>query len=167
MQQFSFSVRKRQISVVISTSLSFKTISAPQLKRLHNNTRFHSSAELNIPDSQPYQPFIQTPTSLPRIPSSQFGCSKRGSTVPAWTYLFSHTASCVWDDLFPPQYLSLFQATHTAEIPFVFGNTDNLPIPNANFIGTSGTCSFNPSEQLISQALVEAWTSLAATGDPS
>ncbi|KAE8449434.1 hypothetical protein EG329_008042 [Mollisiaceae sp. DMI_Dod_QoI] len=81
--------------------------------------------------------------------------------IPAWTYLFSHTPSCLWyQNLFPPQALPLVQATHTAEIPFVFGNVNNLPLPN-------GTCNFSPDEEAISKALMSAWTSMAATGNPS
>jgi para-nitrobenzyl esterase len=56
----------------------------------------------------------------------------------------------------------LVQATHTAEIPFVFGNTQDIL-----YAPTNTACSLNPSEQAISQALIEAWTFLAVTGDPS
>lgn len=81
--------------------------------------------------------------------------------IPAWTYLFSHTPSCVWfENLFPPQALPLVQATHTAEIAFAFGNLNSLPLPN-------GTCNFTSTERAISKALVEAWTSMATTGNPS
>ncbi|KAF8856038.1 alpha/beta-hydrolase [Acephala macrosclerotiorum] len=81
--------------------------------------------------------------------------------IPSWTYLFSHTPSCLWfENLFPPQALPVVQAAHTAEIAFTFGNLENLPLPN-------GTCNFTLVEHGISKALVEAWTSIAATGNPS
>jgi carboxylesterase type B len=60
--------------------------------------------------------------------------------VPAWTYLWNHTPSCTWFDFIPRQALTLLGATHTAEIPFVFGNLNNLPLPN-------GTCSSGARHQ--------------------
>ena len=80
--------------------------------------------------------------------------------IPAWTYLFNHTPSCAWFNFIPQQALELLGATHTAEIPFVFGNLDNLPLPN-------GTCNLTTSELDISDTLISAWTAMAATGNPS
>jgi hypothetical protein len=80
--------------------------------------------------------------------------------VPAWTCLWNHTPSCIWFDFIPQQALTLLGATHTAEIPFVFGNLNNFPLPN-------GTCYLTPSERDVSATLISAWTSMAATGDPS
>ena len=79
---------------------------------------------------------------------------------PAWTYLFNHTDSCTWSPGIPKTALRLLAATHTAEIPFVFGNTADLPLPN-------GTCNFTSSEAQISNSLVAAWSSMAESGQPS
>jgi carboxylesterase type B len=80
--------------------------------------------------------------------------------IPVWTYFFDHTPSCSWYNGISAAFLALFGPTHTAEIPFVFGNTDRLPLPN-------GTCSFTTAEHEISNVLVSAWTSMAAGGQPS
>lgn len=62
--------------------------------------------------------------------------------VPAWTYLWNHTPSCTWLNSVPQQALTLLGATYTAEIPFVFGNLKNLPLPN-------GSCYLTSSERTI------------------
>jgi hypothetical protein len=98
---------------------------------------------------------------------SEYLCSMRRAVnatikagVPAYTYLFSHTPSCGWEpDLDSARALALLGPTHSAEIPFVFNHLTNLPPPN-------GTCSFNEKEIAISNALVSAWTSMAASGNP-
>jgi hypothetical protein len=48
------------------------------------------------------------------------------------------------------------ETAFTSEIPFVFEQLTNLPLPN-------GTCSFNAP---ISKVFTTAWTSMAATGSP-
>ncbi|TVY67494.1 Para-nitrobenzyl esterase [Lachnellula suecica] len=60
------------------------------------------------------------------------------------------------------QLFRLTRATHTSEIPFVFGNGNLLPqqLP-------VGNCSFTPQEWSISENLIAAWTAMAATGNPS
>jgi carboxylesterase type B len=82
--------------------------------------------------------------------------------VPAWTYLWNHTDTCAWFSFIPQtqEALELFSATHTAEIPFVFGNLDSLPRPN-------GTCNLTTAERDISATLISAWTAMANTSDPS
>jgi hypothetical protein len=80
--------------------------------------------------------------------------------VPAWTYLFNHTPKCTWLPDVPQEAIPLVGATHTAEIPFVFGNTINLPSPN-------GTCDMTEQEVAISTFLSEAWTSMADTQKPT
>jgi hypothetical protein len=143
---------------VIITPPSFKTILATQLKRLQDTTHSRPSAQARSPDSQPCQPSLQMSYFCPVYRALNLA-ARNG--VPAWTYLFPHTPSCVWfQNLFPPQALPFLRATHTAEVAFVFGNLGNFPLPN-------GTRNFNPTEQAIRQAMVEAWTSLAARGDPS
>jgi hypothetical protein len=88
------------------------------------------------------------------------GAAARG--VPTYAYQFVHTPSCSW---FPGENLSAADLaglgpTHTAELPFVFGHTRNLPPP-------AGNCSFNAAEQALSQTMMAAWTAMAGTGSPS
>ncbi|KAL6717619.1 hypothetical protein ACLMJK_005534 [Lecanora helva] len=80
--------------------------------------------------------------------------------VPAWAYRFSVRPSCPWLSFVPGNALLGLGATHTAELPYVFGNTQNLPVPN-------GTCDLPAAEQDISRQLIAAWTAMAAEGDPN
>jgi Carboxylesterase family len=82
--------------------------------------------------------------------------------IPVYTYQFGHAPSCPWYASIPDsqQALSTLGSTHTAEIPFVFANTKDLPLPGGN-------CTFTSQEQEISAQLVAAWTSMAATANPS
>jgi hypothetical protein len=80
--------------------------------------------------------------------------------VPAWTYFFNHNSKCTWLQVLPQEAIPLVGATHTAEIPFVFGNTVNLPAPN-------GTCDMTEQEKAISAFLSEAWTSMADIQKPT
>ncbi|MCJ1331271.1 hypothetical protein MMC10_007959 [Thelotrema lepadinum] len=80
--------------------------------------------------------------------------------IPAWAYEFAHTPSCPWVAPLTPQEVGLLGPTHTAEIPFVFGNTQGLPRPN-------GTCNLNAFEQNLSAFMVGAWNSMAATQRPA
>jgi len=82
--------------------------------------------------------------------------------VPVYAYQFNHTPSCAWysNPAFANAGLrNLLGATHTAEIPFVLGLTENLPPP-------SGSCAFSPAEVAISEFMVSAWTSMAAIKRP-
>lgn len=82
-----------------------------------------------------------------------------GQGVGLFAYSFNHTPSCPWDAFLPEDtgILRLFGATHLAEIPFVLGQTENLPRPGGN-------CSFTAAEKVISAFMRGAWTSMAATG---
>jgi hypothetical protein len=81
--------------------------------------------------------------------------------ISTWTYLWNHTSTCAWFDFIPedPLALELLSATHTAEIPFVFGNLDNLPHPD-------GTCNMTSEEGLLSKSIISTWSSMAANGAP-
>lgn len=81
--------------------------------------------------------------------------------VAAYTYSFNHSPSCDWEDQVPNSaaLLQLLGATHTAEIPFVFGHTQNLPPP-------SGTCNFTNAEVGMSGWMKKAWTNMASYGKP-
>ena len=82
--------------------------------------------------------------------------------VDAWAYINNHTNSCPWLEGIPDtqQILDIYGPTHTGEIPFVFGQTRNLPRPNGN-------CTFNEAEISISEFMLGAWTSMAAVGQPA
>lgn len=85
--------------------------------------------------------------------------------TPAFGFLFDHTPSCPWISLdgqaFPgPKLAPYFGATHSSELPFVFGNLDKQPFGN-------GTCSATAAERKMSQTLVDAWTAMAGKGSPS
>lgn len=82
--------------------------------------------------------------------------------INAWAYSFNHTSSCAWGFDVPQsaEVLEILGATHTGEIPYVFGQTRELPRPDGN-------CSFTKAENAISDFMIEAWTSMAANGRPS
>ena len=77
-----------------------------------------------------------------------------------WTYFFNHNPKCSWLQAVPQEAVAIVGATHTAEIPFVFGTTVNLPAPN-------GTCEMTEQEKTISAFLREAWTSMADIQKPT
>ncbi|KAK4032463.1 hypothetical protein C8A01DRAFT_20460, partial [Parachaetomium inaequale] len=79
-----------------------------------------------------------------------------------WTYSFNHTPSCPWSAIIPAGVLDDLGATHTAEIPFVFNLTRNLP-PGTG----SGGCNFTQAEEQIAGFLLDAWDSMAREGRPS
>jgi carboxylesterase type B len=80
--------------------------------------------------------------------------------VPAWTYLFNYTPSCQWFSTLPQTAISFVGSTHTAEIPFVFGNLFDQP-------GGNGTCNGTVQEFTLSQIMIQAWTNMAATASPA
>jgi hypothetical protein len=80
--------------------------------------------------------------------------------VPVYTYLYNHTSTCSWLSTVPAPVLPFLGATHTFEIPFVFGNLDALPLPN-------GTCNSTAGEYALSSTLINAWTGMAENGNPS
>ncbi|KAK9426757.1 putative Carboxylesterase [Seiridium unicorne] len=79
--------------------------------------------------------------------------------IPAWTYEFSHSPSCAWYSAIPDEILKYVGATHTAEIPFVFNMTHNMPPPDGN-------CTFTTKEQALSASMSQAWTNMALLGNP-
>jgi hypothetical protein len=119
---------------------------------------------LSLFNSTPYPVFFAISQVLTE---STYTCSAyRGlnravqKNIPVWTYLYDHTPSCQWLSFVPAEALPLVGATHTAEIPFVFGNLVNMPSPN-------GTCNSTTQEHAISAFLKKAWTAMAANGSPS
>ena len=81
--------------------------------------------------------------------------------IDAWAYNFNHTPSCVWYNGIPnsAEALALLGATHTSEIPYIFGWTNGLPRPD-------GSCNFTASEVDISDFMLGAWSNMAANGRP-
>ncbi|OPB44533.1 carboxylesterase type b [Trichoderma guizhouense] len=81
--------------------------------------------------------------------------------VPVFTYLFDRTSSCTWLTSVPntPFVHSFLGATHTAELPFVFGVLDGLPAPGGN-------CTSTSAELQLSKEIISSWDSMAATGTP-
>lgn len=81
----------------------------------------------------------------------------------AWTYEFTHNATCAWLDTLVPiaDDLSFIGAAHTAEIPFVFGNL-NFSYPEENY-----TCSGSKAEWDLSNDMIGLWTAMAENGKPS
>lgn len=72
---------------------------------------------------------------------------------------FNHTLTCPWYPTIPSGALSLLGSTHTAEIPFVFGGTDDMPRPNGN-------CSLTDGEKALSVKMMAAWNSMAIDANP-
>ena len=85
--------------------------------------------------------------------------SKDGGAVPVWTYRFTHAPTCAWYQAIPAEYVGVLGATHTAEIPFVFNMTRNMPPPD-------GDCGFSEAEVGLARAMSRAWTNMAEFGAP-
>lgn len=79
--------------------------------------------------------------------------------VPSWVYEFAHAPSCSWYKPIKQEYLPFLGATHTAEIPFVFNTTENMPPPD-------GTCALSPREVQMARTVSKAWTDMAERGTP-
>ncbi|RVD83247.1 uncharacterized protein DFL_007642 [Arthrobotrys flagrans] len=80
--------------------------------------------------------------------------------VPVWTYIFDHVLTCPFTPGIPSFVLDIMGSAHGFDIPYSFATTDGLPIPGGN-------CSLNAEEKRTSNIIVDAWTSLAATGNAS
>ncbi|KAF7552859.1 hypothetical protein G7Z17_g4051 [Cylindrodendrum hubeiense] len=102
---------------------------------------------------------------------SSFGCqtyralrAAADKGIPTYAYRFDHTPSFPWlwvnGVAIPGQYAEEFGATHTSELPFVFGNLDDQPWGN-------GTANGTDTEREMSRTIIEAWTAIAVKGNPS
>ena len=80
-------------------------------------------------------------------PAYQALLKAQSNNIPVYTYLNSHTPSC------PAVPLPVPGATHSTELPYVFGN--------------AGTCNFTAQEKAISGELIAAWSAMASMGNPS
>jgi carboxylesterase type B len=102
------------------------------------------------------------------ITDAQFTCplyqallKAKANNIPVYSYFNSHVPTCPWVTFPPPEGLKLIGATHTSDIPFIFGNSANQPLSSPN-----GTCNFTAAETSISETLIAAWTSMAVSGNP-
>lgn len=82
----------------------------------------------------------------------------------AYAYRWDLTPTCPWlfngNAPFPTgDSRDIFGATHSAEIPYIFGNTDNMPYG-------VGNCSLSAAEKDVSKKVKAAWTAMAAHGSP-
>ena len=95
-----------------------------------------------------------------RCPAYQAMLKSQSNNIPVYTYLNSHIPSCQWTTDLPAIAIPFVNATHTSELPYVFGNGVGLPLPN-------GTCNISAQENAISETLIAAWSAMASTGNPS
>lgn len=85
------------------------------------------------------------------------------NNVPVFTFSFGHTPSCTWlTDVPQTPFIHAFLGpAHTADIPFVFGNLNNLPLG-----GNPHNCSLTADEGKVSEFMRAAWTNMAMHGKP-
>ncbi|KAJ5899519.1 hypothetical protein N7495_004263 [Penicillium taxi] len=95
-----------------------------------------------------------------RCPAWHGAAQASRNNIPAWTYEFAHSSTCPWLYSFNDTDVSLFAASHTAEIPFVFGNLDNSYLP-------SGDCNSTSAEWKLGGQMMNLWTEMAGNGKPS
>jgi carboxylesterase type B len=98
--------------------------------------------------------------SLFHCPAYQAMLKAQSENIPVYAYFNSHTPTCQWLTSLPAMAIPYVGATHTSDVPFIFGNTVGLPLPNGN-------CSFTVQENAISESYIAAWTAMASTGNPS
>ena len=79
--------------------------------------------------------------------------------TPVFTYRWAHVPSCPWLSFVPVPQTPRLGATHTAEVPFVFGILDGLVPPN-------GTCDLTEGEHALGAFFSGAFTRMAATQMP-
>lgn len=103
------------------------------------------------------------------ITQAQFTCplyqamlKAESNNIPVYTYLNSHVPACQWQTNLPQLAIPFVGATHTSDIPFIFGNGVNQPLAAGN-----GTCNFTTQEVALSETLIAAWTAMASTANPS
>ncbi|KAK4944042.1 hypothetical protein LTR10_016563 [Elasticomyces elasticus] len=134
---------------------NFGTSLVPEILKYYPLSAFNST---------PYPPFYAISTV---ITDASFYCPAHRALntavskgIPAWTYYFDQEPNCPWFQYLTQEIDELLGPTHTAEIPFVMGITQNLPPPN-------GTCNMNATEVAVSSFMLEAWTSMAANQRPT
>lgn len=98
--------------------------------------------------------------ALFHCPAYQAMMKAQSQNIPVYAYFNSHTPSCQWLTSLPARAIPYVGATHTSDVPFIFGNLVGLPLPDGN-------CSMTAEENAISENLIAAWTAMAATRNPS
>jgi carboxylesterase type B len=96
-------------------------------------------------------------------PLHQAMLKAEANNIPVYTYLNSHVPTCQWLKSPPQVAIYLVGATHTSEIPLVFGNGINQPL----IANSTSSCNFTTLEWAISEDLIASWTAMAETGNPS
>ena len=82
------------------------------------------------------------------------------NSIPAWTYRFVHTLTCPWLTTLPEEALQVVGGNTYCGAAVCLCNLNKPPLPD-------GTCSLSQDEQGISKDLIEAWTAMAVSGNPS
>ncbi|KAF9883682.1 hypothetical protein FE257_003066 [Aspergillus nanangensis] len=98
-----------------------------------------------------------------KCPAYEGAVQTARSNIPVWSYEFTHNNTCAWMSslsVLPKTAIPLIGATHTAEIPFVFGNLDRQPLPG-------GKCNGTEEEYALSVQMMGLWTAMAENADPS
>ncbi len=113
-----------------------------------NLERVLSTYRRTRPNATPWDLFVGITSEARRI-----GCINMverklaGGTAPVYMYLFTYESDFLG---------GLFKASHAMEIPFVFDNTDDVPMTGER-----------PDKHELATAISEAWAAFARTGDPS
>lgn len=112
---------------------------------------------------------LTTITTVSRLicPSYYVMQSAEVSKVDAYVYRWNHTLSCPFliaaplgNVPFPtPQERDIFGPTHISDVPFAFGNLDNMPLGKGN-------CTATSAEHQLSTVMRESWTAMTS-GNPS
>ncbi len=113
-----------------------------------NMDRILNTYKKTRPDATPWDLLVGITSEARRI-----GCRKlverklAGGDAPVYMYLFTYESNFVG---------GLLKAGHAIEIPFVFDNTDDVPM-----VGD------RPDRHDLASAMSEAWIAFARNGDPS
>jgi len=136
---------------------------APTVKAAYPISKF---ANISGPALAPYFAMTAIWTHSSYTCSAYRGLVKAAQKgIPSFAYLWDTAPTCPWSAQFGnssnnTEILKLLGATHASEIPYVFRNTNKLPMP-------SGTCSLTAGERGISNAIASAWTAMAEKQNPN
>ncbi|CRG84094.1 Acetylcholinesterase 1 [Talaromyces islandicus] len=93
-----------------------------------------------------------------KCPGYQGAVEAAKRNIPVWTYEFTHNSTCVWLDTMSQAAIADYGATHTAEIPFLFGNL---------YFNFTSPCNSTPAEYRLGEQMRELWTAMAENANPS
>ena len=96
-----------------------------------------------------------------KCPAFRSAAQTARNNVPSWIYEFTHNSTCVWLDTMPQEFIEVFGAAHTAELPYVFGNL------HFDFANRNTTCTGTSNEWSLSKEMMGSWTAMAEKGSPS